>query len=142
MDAEAIHHEFDEIREGQEIGHPYVITREAYDHFLDAFSDRNPIHVDETYARSKGFPSSVMHGAILNGFLSHFVGMIFPGKNSMILSTELRFLKPSFLGDELRCIAQVEQISTSQKVIVMKVRFFNQTQKIAVAKGSAQVKYL
>jgi acyl dehydratase len=38
------------------------------------------LHIDDDYARSKGFKQKVMHGNILCGFLSRFVGELLPVK--------------------------------------------------------------
>jgi 3-hydroxybutyryl-CoA dehydratase len=118
----------------------YAITPIVYESFLRAFDDRSPIHVDSEYARLSGFADPVMHGAILNGFLSHFVGMIFPGANSLLLSVDLRYLQPSYLGDTLRLEAKVMQRLDAQQVVVLNCTFFNKTRGVNAAAGRLQVK--
>jgi acyl dehydratase len=129
-----------ELTEGQEQEHDYVITPSVYDNFLRAFDDRSPIHVDADHARAAGFAGQVMHGAILNGFVSHFVGMIFPGANSLLLSVDLRFSQPSYLGDALRLQAKVAQKLDAHQVVVLHVAFLNQTRGGTAATGRVQVK--
>ena len=68
-----------EIREGFRAARTYTISQRIYESFLGTFEDVNPIHVDDELARSHGFPGVVMHGMILNGFISHFVGSDCPG---------------------------------------------------------------
>jgi len=93
---------YQEITVGMKAAHDYVITQEIYEHFLAAFQDHSSVHVDEAFARSRGFSGKVMHGSLLNGFVSHFVGMHFPGQSSLLLSVDLRFSHPSYLGDAIR----------------------------------------
>lgn len=130
---------FAEIDEGTIVSHDYSIKPSVYKAFLEAFNDFSPIHVEDDYARARGFQQRVMHGAILNGFLSHFIGMHFPGRRALWLSTDLRYLKPSYLGDQLRLDATVAQKVESQSVIVLNIVFHNETQGIIVARGRVQV---
>ena len=131
---------YPDISVGMKISHDYAITPTVYENFLAAFQDHSPVHVDETYARQSGFDGQVMHGAILNGFLSHFVGMIFPGKPSLLLAVDLRFSQPSFLGDALQLEATVSQKLDSQNVIVLDFTFKNRTRHTVAARGRAQIK--
>lgn len=134
------HTTYPQITEGTSREREYVISPEVYESFLRAFDDRSPIHVDTAYARSAGFIDRVMHGAILNGFLSHFVGMVFPGASSLLLSVELRYQQPSYLEDRLLLRAKVAQKLDAQQVIVLHVTFLNQTRSVTAATGRVQVK--
>lgn len=131
---------YSDLAEGMACERDYVVTPAVYRNFLLAFDDRSPIHVDADYARARGFADKVMHAAILNGFVSHFIGMVFPGANSMLLSVELRFSGPSYLGDVLRLRAKIAQKADVQQVVVLHVAFLNQTRGGTVATGRAQVK--
>jgi acyl dehydratase len=131
---------YDELTEGMTAEHVYSFSSEVYHHFLLAFDDRSPIHVDAGYARAHGFAGPVMQGGILNGFVSHFVGMVFPGAASLLLSAELRFSQPSYLGDALRLRAKVAQKLDTQNVVVLHITFFNETRGSTVARGKVQVK--
>ena len=131
---------YPDIAVDAEQAHEYTITSAIYEGFLRAFQDRSPIHVDDDYARARGFRGAVMHGAILNGFVSHFVGMVFPGSHSLLLSVELRFSRPCYLGEQLRLTGKVAQKVDAQQVVVLHLGFFSATQGLAIASGRAQVK--
>jgi acyl dehydratase len=130
---------FDEIEENSEFSHLYKIDESAYDALLNVFQDRSPIHVDEEYAKSARFSGRVMHGAILQGFLSHFVGMRFPGKRSLILSVNINYHRPSYLGDDIRLTARVRQKVETGQVVVLDVKFLNIASNVVVASGKVQV---
>jgi 3-hydroxybutyryl-CoA dehydratase len=117
----------------------YVITPETYRNFLLAFADRSPVHVDEAFARSQGFEGCVMHGAILNGFVSHFVGMYFPGRFSLLLTVDLRYSNVSYLNDSIRVDALVSQKMDARRVIVLDLGITNLTRDWLAARGRAQV---
>ena len=131
-----------DLAEGMTRERDYVITPAVYENFLRAFDDRSPIHVDEAHARAKGFAGRVMHGGILGGFVSHFVGMVFPGGHSLLLSADFRFSQPSYLGDTVRVQAKVAQLFDSRQVVVLHFTILNQTRGVAVATVRAQVKVL
>jgi len=131
--------QYADIPEGMREQHDYTITEEVYRGFLAAFGDYSPIHVDDAVAKQCGFHAPVMHGSILNGFLSHFVGMHFPGALSLLLSVDIRFSQPSYLGDRIRIEAVVSQKLDVRQVVVLDVVFNNLTQSQLAARARVQV---
>ena len=81
-----------------------------------------------------------MHGGILNGFLSHFVGMVFPGAESLLLSVDLRFSNPSYFNDELLVEARVIHKLDTANVVQIDVTITNLTKSTPTARGRMQVK--
>jgi acyl-coenzyme A thioesterase PaaI-like protein len=65
--------------------------------------------------------------------------MRFPGKRSLILSVNLNYLLPSFLGDEIELTARVRRKVETGQVVVMDVRFVNAASNAIVASGKVQV---
>lgn len=130
---------FEEIEENSEFSNSYTIEEKVYEAMVSTFQDRSPVHIDEDYAKAAGFTGRVMHGAILQGFLSHFVGMQFPGKRSLILSVNLNYHRPSYLGDEVRLTARVRQKVETGQVIVLEVKFLNIATQEILASGRVQV---
>jgi acyl dehydratase len=130
---------FEEITIGQTESRIYQISGEVYGNFLAAFRDESPIHVDEAYAKRLGFPGCVMHGAILNGFISHFVGTWFPGRFSLLLGVDLGYVAPSHLGDLIELEVVVTQKVDSMDVVVMNVVLKNLSQASVAARGRVKV---
>jgi 3-hydroxybutyryl-CoA dehydratase len=132
--------DFESLTEGTRAQSEYRITPEIFAQFVSLSGDLNPLHMDEGYARAAGFEGCVAHGAILNAFLSAFVGMVLPGRRSMLLSTDLRYLAPSYIGDTISVEGIVEQRVDSQRVLVLGCRFHNRTRDQLVARARVQVK--
>ena len=130
---------YESISTGMRESHAYTCAAAVYESFLKAFHDYSPIHVDEAYAQSRGFAGRVMHGTLLNGFLSHFVGMRFPGRNSLLLSADLRYAQPTYLDDVILLEAVVNQKLDANRVIVFDVSFTNQTRNCLAARGRVTV---
>lgn len=131
---------FASIADGESAEHRYVISEAVYAQFLAAFGDRSPIHVDDGYARAAGFDGRVAHGAILNGFVSHFIGMVLPGKRSLLLSVDLRYAQPCHIGDAVVLTGTVSQKVDAQQVVVLTLRIRNETRGTSAATGRAQVR--
>ena len=132
-------HRYQDISTGQRETFDYSITQAVYQHFLDAFHDYSPIHVDEDYAKSCGFAGRVMHGSLLNGFLSNFIGTWFPGRFSLLLAVDLRFSQPSYLGDIIRLETVVSQKMDSRHIVILDATMTNLTQNHLAARGRIQV---
>ena len=92
----------------------FVVNSDVYNGFIAIFNDQNPLHTDERFAINKGFKGSVMHGNILNGFLSNFVGEHLPDKNVIIHSQSIQYKQPVYLNDVLQFTATVNDIYESE----------------------------
>lgn len=129
------------MHKGDQFAHQFELTQAVYEGFVGVFNDRNPLHIDEDYARSKGFNGCVMHGNILGGFLSYFVGECLPDKNVMIYTQKIEFKKPVYLNDRLLLNVVVDDIHESVRMAELSFRFLNQ-QSVCVAKGKIQTGFL
>jgi 3-hydroxybutyryl-CoA dehydratase len=124
---------------GDEFNYKFKISKDIYDGFINIFNDKNPMHVDLDFAKKHGYSEIVMHGNILNGFISYFIGELLPVKNIVILSQNIKFSNPVHLNDHLQFKASVYEIYESVNVINFKFKFINQ-KNITVAKGKVQIK--
>ena len=122
---------FEDLPLGTRFRKQYVISEDVYRGFLDLFGDVSPLHVDDQVARSCGFSAKLMHGAILNGFISDFVGMNFPGKRTLELGVEIHFVKPTYMNDVLELEATVKERLESRQVVVLQFRFQRETTMVA-----------
>ena len=126
---------------GDEFNSKFKISKDIYDGFVNIFNDKNPMHVDLVFAKNHGYSGKVMHGNILNGFISHFIGEQLPVKNIVILTQSINYSNPVYLNDILNFKALVFEIYESVNVINFKFKFINQ-KNITVAKGKVQIKKL
>lgn len=124
--------------EGQAFEREFVVEPRVYEGFLAAFDDTNPLHVDDAYASGRGFRERVMHGNILGGFLSYFVGRGLPLENVVIHRQELRFAAPVYLHDRLAFKATLVNVSEAVGVLEFKFTFHNQDGR-KIASGAVQV---
>jgi 3-hydroxybutyryl-CoA dehydratase len=116
----------------------YKVSEKLYQGFIALFEDKNPLHTDTAFAQKKGFSSVVMHGNILGGFLSHFIGECLPSKDVIIHSQEIKYLNPVYLNDELSLVAVIQEIYESVAVVEIKYHFEN-AGGVKVAKGKINI---
>ena len=126
------------ITKGTEYKSVFSVTGAIYSGFIYLFKDNNPLHTDEEFARQKGFAGKVMHGNILNGFLSYFIGECLPFKNVIFHSQEIKYSRPVYLEDELTLTAVVDDYFESVKTIEFTYNFVNQN-NLKVAKGKFSI---
>ena len=123
---------------GQTFEEFFVISDEIYSGFIATFNDRNPLHTNQQFAISKGFKDVVMHGNILNGFISYFIGEKLITKDVIIHSQEIQFKNPVFLNDTVIFNAEVNGVYESVNAIEFKFIFKNKLAKV-IAKGKFQI---
>jgi 3-hydroxybutyryl-CoA dehydratase len=117
----------------------FCVTEEKYNLFIALSEDKNPLHTDEEFAKSKGFQGKVMHGNILNSVLSYFIGEYLPIKNVIIHAQEIQFKKPVYLNDHLTLRAKVNGVFESVNAVEFGFTFINSTTNITLAKGKIQI---
>jgi len=126
------------FNEGDKFTQHFTISDETYNGFIALFRDQNPLHTNEEFAQNKGFKGRVMHGNILNGFLSYFIGECLPTKDVIIHSQEIQFKNAVYLNDKLEFNAVITGFYESVKAIEFKFDFKNADAKV-VAKGKIQI---
>ena len=103
-----------------------------------------PFTITGPFMLTRGTPKravfrGLMHGTILNGFISHFVGMYFPGRLSLLMAVDARFSNPSYLGDTIRIDMVVKQKSDTHNRIVMDATITNTTRNHLAARARLNV---
>jgi 3-hydroxybutyryl-CoA dehydratase len=119
----------------------YQVTEKIYHGFIELFDDKNPLHTDEQFAKEKKFAGRVMHGAILTGFLSNFIGERLPIKNVIVLSYTISYKKPVYLGDNLRLFATIADVFDSVNCADIEYQFKNAA-NVVVSKGKISIQII
>ena len=127
------------MKKGDIFTHLFFVNAKTQEGFINVFNDTNPLHTDDKYAKEKGFAHRVMHGNILNGFLSYFIGELLPIKNVIIYSQSIQFKNPIYLNEELHFEAIIDDIYESVGAIEFNFVFKNLTRNQVAAKGKIQI---
>lgn len=121
------------MQKGDIFEHRFKVSEQVYQGFIGLFNDKNPLHTNSEFAKEKGFESTVMHGNILNGFISYFVGECLPLKNLIIHSQEIKFTNPVYLNEELNFQSEITDVFQSVNVIEFKFKFLTTSGKKAAS---------
>ena len=75
--------------EDLEIGMMRHLTKEITDRDIELFAevstDRNPVHLDDAYARDTIFEGRIAHGMLTAGLISAVIGEQLPGHGTVYL---------------------------------------------------------
>ena len=117
---------YEEIEVGHKESFTVTVTEEMMGSFRDITGDINPLHNDEGYARTEGYPGRVAYGMLTGSFLSTLAGVYLPGKYSLIQEVRLKFAKPVYIGDTLTVEGLVEEKNDTYSLLMVKATIKNQ----------------
>ncbi|MEH6450101.1 MAG: MaoC family dehydratase [Oleispira sp.] len=103
-----------------------TITEEMLDKFLAVTEDTNPLHIDKSYALSKGFSDRVAYGLLTASFYSTLVGVHLPGKFCILQGLDIIFTKPVYIGNTLTITGKVSYINDAYKQLEIRAIISNQ----------------
>ncbi len=127
--------------EDLEIGMCRRLTKEISDHDIELFAevstDRNPVHLDESYARETIFQGRIAHGMLTAGLISAVIGEQLPGHGTVYLGQSLKFLAPVRPGDIVTAEVTVLAIDHAKRRVTLETTA--SVGKTTVLKGEAVV---
>jgi len=82
------------LKIGDTAGHAFTVSDEIVRSFSELTGDRNPVHLDEGFARSTRFGQRIAHGMIAASQISAVIGCTLPGPGTIYLSQSLQFVAP------------------------------------------------
>lgn len=131
---------FDSLTVGETAELNHVVTAIDIERFSEVSGDHNPLHTDSDYAASTDFKTRIVHGMFLGALVSRFVGMILPGKYSVLLTETMTFRQPVRAGETLLITGTISQKSEATRVVVIDLAFT--VAGNPVANGSVHVRLL
>lgn len=99
-----------------------TVTDEDIELFARVSTDRNPVHLDEAYARDTIFEGRVAHGMLTAGLISAVIGEQLPGHGSVYLAQSLAFRAPVRPGDRVVAEVTVRDIHPAKRRVTLETR--------------------
>jgi acyl dehydratase len=106
---------FEDAREGDEIPPlAKVIKREEVKAYADASGDQNPLHQDDTFAQSVGFPGIIAHGMFSMAQVTKAV-TDWLGDPGALVRMKLQFRAVVFMDETLIARGRIEALDPSTR---------------------------
>ena len=115
-----------------------VLTSEMMAAFAALSGDRNPLHMDDGFAKNAGYTDCVVFGMLTASFYSTLVGMYLPGKYALLHGVEAYFHAPSYVGDTLMVSGAVSFLNEAYRRLELKAKIVNQN-GVLISKAKIRV---
>ena len=102
---------------GQRAERSRVVERDDIDLFTRISGDRNPLHYDETVARSSRFGEIIVQGGITSAILNAVVAEDLPGPGTVFLNVSWNFRAPVRPGDTITGAVEVLEVREQKPIV-------------------------
>lgn len=99
-----------------------TVTDEDIEMFAQISTDRNPVHLDEAYAKETMFKGRIAHGMLTAGLISAVIGEQLPGHGTIYMGQSLKFLAPVRPGATVRAEVEVIDINREKRRVQLDCR--------------------
>lgn len=117
-----------------------TITEYDISNFAGITGDFNPVHIDKIAAEKSIFKERIAHGMLTASFISTVIGMYLPGKGSIYLEQNIKFLKPVKIGDTITAWVEIINFDSEKKIYSLSTWVENE-QSTKVIDGTAKILY-
>jgi acyl dehydratase len=101
--------------EGLAAGTEFELSRTIDAADVEAFGtitrDYNPVHYDQSFAATKGFPELICHGLLVGSMVCEVGGQI----GWLASGIDFRFLRPVYIGDTVTCKVTIDTIDEKNR---------------------------
>ncbi|MCC6862405.1 MAG: hypothetical protein IT158_27765 [Bryobacterales bacterium] len=111
---------------GKTVERRVAVTPELIDRFVALSGDSSSIHVDDGFARERGFRTRIAHGLLIGSLLSALVGTELPGHAGVLQQASFSFRNPCYPGDCLHLRLEVHEFIESVQTLILKAVVRNQ----------------
>ena len=105
----------EEIEIGMEVSYTQTITDADIKAFSGISGDKNPVHMDDEYAKNSRYKKRIAHGMLSASFFSALFGTKIPGEGCVYVAQSLRFKRPVYLDDTVVASVTVTNVDLKKK---------------------------
>lgn len=113
-----------------------VVTDRDIEMFAEVSTDRNPVHLDDDYARDTIFEGRIAHGMLTAGLISAVIGEQLPGHGTVYMGQSLKFLGPVRPGDTVVAEVEVIGIEHAKRRVQLDCRCMVDGKKVLVGEAT------
>jgi 3-hydroxybutyryl-CoA dehydratase len=117
------------------------LDQKHVDTFMSLSGDMSTVHIDNEYARSRGFRQRLVHGILIASFISQLIGLQLPGKHGVLRTMKCDFQKPCYVPNRLTITGHIEKLVPSLKLVRMRIEVHDATgERIVTANAESVMK--
>ncbi len=113
-----------------------VVTDRDIEMFAEVSTDRNPVHLDDDYARDTIFQGRIAHGMLTAGLISAVIGEQLPGHGTVYMGQSLTFLAPVRPGDTVEAEVEVIGINHAKRRVQLDCRCMVDGKKVLIGEAT------
>jgi acyl dehydratase len=106
------------VSTGEVYKHAFQFSQKEVIAFAEVTGDKNPVHLDETYAATTMFKKPIMHGMLGASLFSKVFGVLFPGEGTIYLKQSLNFMRPMYVDIAYEAVFTVKEILPKNRAVI------------------------
>ncbi|MCR9078621.1 MAG: MaoC family dehydratase [Hyphomonadaceae bacterium] len=114
-------YKFEDLSVGMTHQTEHVITENDIELFAQVSGDRNPLHMDDEFAKHTPFGQRIAHGALTASYISGILGNDLPGPGSIFVGLNMRFRRPVYIGSHVTVKVEVTEMKERGNRVTLKV---------------------
>lgn len=107
--------------------------------FSDLSLDKNPVHINEEYAKNTPFKQCLVHGYLSGSLISGVIGTLLPGEGAIYLNQNLNFRKPVYHDELITATCTIINLREDKPIITLETICTNEKGEVVV-EGTALIK--
>ena len=112
---------FEDLEVGQQVfAVPKVVRRADVKAYADASGDQNPLHQDDAFAKSVGFPGIIAHGMFSMAHVAKAV-TDWAGDAGALKRIKVQFRAPVFMEETIVAKGMVESLDPEARTVTLAV---------------------
>jgi 3-hydroxybutyryl-CoA dehydratase len=105
----------EDIEIGMEVSYSQTITDEDVKAFSEISGDKNPVHLDDEYAKNSRYKKRIAHGLMSASYFSALFGTKIPGEGCVYVAQSLRFKRAVYLDDTVTATVIVSSVDLEKR---------------------------
>jgi len=118
----------------------FSFTQDDVIAFSNISGDKNPLHLDNTFAKKTIFKRPIIHGFLGGSVFSKILATHFWGNGTIYLSQTMNFKKPMFVDTNYIAQLTLEKINSKKNIAIITTNVFT-TNNDPVITGEAVIKF-
>ena len=108
----------DDLKPGMSESFTKTVSERDVALFGEVSGDVNPVHFDESFAKTTPFKGRIAHGVLTASYISTVLGMKMPGPGTIFMSLTTRFKAPVRIGDTVTAVCTVREVVPEKRRVL------------------------